>query len=129
MSEERKILDMLAAGQISVEEASQLLDAMRAPSPPRPPEPPKPKKTAKLLRIMITMDDERSNVRVNIPLGLVRFASKFIPEEAKVQLAAQGIDLTELIEALDGDIEEGRLVDIETMSDEDEETRIIIEVV
>jgi hypothetical protein len=129
MSEERKILDMLAAGQISVEEASQLLDAMRAPSPPRPPEPPKPKKTAKLLRIMITMDDERSNVRVNIPLGLVRFASKFIPEEAKVQLAAQGIDLTELIEALDGDIEEGRLVDIESMSDEDEETRIIIEVV
>jgi hypothetical protein len=129
MSEERKILDMLAAGQISVEEASQLLDAMRAPSPPRPPEPPKPKKTAKLLRIMIAMNDERSNVRVNIPLGLVRFASKFIPEEAKVQLAAQGIDLTELIEALDGDIEEGRLVDIESLSDEDEETRIIIEVV
>ena len=52
----RRILDMLAAGTISVDEAANLLKALGAGTPGRaiePPAPPRPAGQARLLRISI----------------------------------------------------------------------------
>jgi hypothetical protein len=129
MGEERKVLEMLASGQISVEEAGQLLDALRVPQPPRSPEPPKPKKTARLLRIKVKTADERVDVEVTIPLGLAKFVSKFIPESARAELAAQGINLAELVGGLGSDAPEGRLVNLEVASERGEQVMIVVEVI
>lgn len=137
--ERKKVLDMLAAGQINVDQATELLRALGdAPSatgaaPPSPP--PARTGTARLLRISIDANDdgdgERAKIRVNVPLGLAKFAGRFLPAEARTELEAQGIDLSELINALSTETPEGRLVDIDV--DEDgsgrKKAKIVVEVV
>lgn len=144
-NERRKILDMLAAGQITVEQATELLKALGPAATPRPPEPPRAvmmttatRKAgiARLLRINIdamTDEDEskRARVRVNVPIALAKFATKFMPQEAREQLDLQGIDLAELLDSLGDDLPEGRLVDIDVDGEEGQgkKAKIIIEVV
>jgi hypothetical protein len=117
--ERKKVLDMLAAGQVTVDQASELLRALGDGAPPASPPPPAPARTgtARLLRISIDArdggDGERAKVRVNVPLGLAKFASRFLPAEARSELEAQGIDLSELITAISTETPEGRLVDID----------------
>ena len=134
--ERKKVLDMLAAGQINVDQAGELLralgDAPRgaadAPPPPRT-------GTARLLRISIDANDdgdgERAKIRVNVPLGLAKFASRFLPVEARSELEAQGIDLSELITAISTETPEGRLVDIDVDDDGSgrKKAKIVVEVV
>jgi hypothetical protein len=134
--ERKKVLDMLAAGQISVDQASDLLRALGEGGPPAGAPPPTPRTgTARLLRISIDAtdggDSERAKVRVNVPLGLAKFASRFLPAEARSELEAQGIDLTELITAISTETPEGRLVDIDVDDDNDrgKRAKIIVEVV
>jgi len=132
--ERRKILDMLAAGQIDADQATELLKALGSPKPPTPPSPPKPRGIAKLLRINVDVlgdeDTKQAKVRVNIPLALAKFASKFMPEEAKSQLDLQGIDLAELLDTLGDDLPEGKLVDIDASEEGEGKTaKITIEVV
>ena len=137
-TERRKILDMLAAGQISVEQATELLKALGPvgavpPVPPVPPVAPKRKGIAKILRINIDAGDEgegeKAKIRVNVPIALAKFASKFMPQEAKAQLDLQGIDLAELLETIGDDLPEGRLVDIDATEEGKGKAKIIIEVV
>jgi hypothetical protein len=138
--ERKKVLDMLAAGQINVDQASELLRALGdAPSAtgavPPPPPPPARTGTARLLRISIDANDdgdgERAKIRVNVPLGLAKFASRFLPAEARTELEAQGIDLSELISALSTETPEGRLVDIDVDDDGSgrKKAKIVVEVV
>ena len=136
--ERKKVLDMLAAGQISVDQASDLLRALGEGGPPAgsPPPPPPPRTgTARLLRISIDATDggdgERAKIRVNVPLGLAKFASRFLPAEARSELEAQGIDLSELITAITTETPEGRLVDIDVDDDDDggKRAKIVVEVV
>jgi len=138
--ERKKVLDMLAAGQINVDQASELLralgDAPRGAEgfPPLPPVPPRTG-TARLLRISIDANDdgdgERAKIRVNVPLGLAKFASRFLPVEARTELEAQGIDLSELITAISTETPEGRLVDIDVDDDGSgrKKAKIVVEVV
>jgi len=133
VDERDRILGMLEAGKISAEQAAVLLDAVGAKrggegvggsraatatasaasataAIPRPP--------AQLLRIRIDAqegDDEDGNVKVNVnvPLKLARFAANFLPQEARAELASQGIDLTELIAGLGDEIPDGPLIDID----------------
>ena len=119
---QRRILDMLAEGKISADEAQKLLAAIgsggdeprSAGSPPRSP---------KYLRVVIqpnpdaTKEDAVKRVNVRVPINLIRAGIKFtslIPAEASEQvneaLKEKGInfdvrnlkpeDLEELIEAL-----------------------------
>ena len=137
--ERKKVLDMLAAGQINVDQASELLRALgdgpRDASAPPPPPPPRVG-TARLLRISIDANDDedggdRARIRVNVPLGLAKFASRFLPAEARNELEAQGIDLSELISALSTETPEGKLVDID-VDDEGggrKKAKIVVEVV
>ncbi len=120
MSEQRKILELLASGQLSVEQASELLSAVGS-------EVPKPKGVAKMVRIEIDATGE-AKVRVNIPAPLAKFAMGFIPKETREELAAQGIDLSDIFDVLKGELPEGRLVEIEAQED-GKPARIIIEVV
>ncbi len=135
--ERKKVLDMLAAGQINVDQASELLRALgdAGPASPEPPPPPRRSGTARLLRISIDANDDgdgdRAKIRVNVPLGLAKFASRFLPKEARSELEAQGIDLSELITAISTETPEGRLVDIDVDDDDTgrKRAKIVVEVV
>lgn len=140
--ERRRILDMLAAGTITVDDAASLLKALGTPgsagasAPPPPPAPHHPKAPARLLRIVIDAakgedGSAAAKVRVNVPLTLAKFAMRFMPPEAKSELDIQGIDLSKLLEELGDEVPEGRLVDIETDPGESGKgaAHIIVEVV
>ena len=133
VSEQRRILDLLAAGQLKAGEAAELLEALKA-GPPVPPgassAPAAPRGIARVLRISIYSADstDESTLNLNIPLGLAKFAERFIPKEARAHLDKQGIDLDELLDSLDGDFPSGPLVNIEA-SDSTDEVTITIEVV
>jgi hypothetical protein len=103
----RQILDMLASGQISVEEAERLLALVDRPSagePNRPGGADTPKPSPKYLRVVVEPDSdggsesgtERVNIRV--PMGLIRAGVKLaalIPTNAATSvneaLGKQGI--------------------------------------
>lgn len=127
-SEQRRILDLLAAGQLSVDEAAELLEALQASAAPAPPT--APRGIARVLRISIHSEDadDESTLNLNVPLGLAKFAERFIPKEARARLDRQGVDLDELLGSLDGNFPSGPLVDIQAGGASDEVT-ITIEVV
>ncbi len=121
MTERQKILEMLAAGQISVEQATELLAAIETASTA-------PKKgIAKMVRIQVDAADQ-AKVRVNVPAPLAKFAMQFVPTETREELKAQGINLDELLDVLKGELPEGRLVEVEA-DDEGKEVKVIVEVV
>ena len=136
MSEQRRILDMLTEGQITADQATELLEALKAsdaPPPPSPPKAPKPKGIAKVLRISIDAHEgdgsSKAKVNVNVPLGLAKFASKFLPQQAREQLDLQGIDISNILESLGSDVPEGRIVDIDAQDgDGSSKAKIVIEV-
>ena len=69
-------------------------------------------------------------MRINVPLGLAKFAGRFLPPEARRELEGQGIDLSSLLDSLNADVPDGRLVDIDATDEEKGTTaKIIIEVV
>lgn len=129
MDERRKVLALLAAGQIDVDQATELLEALDAPTPTPPP---RPKGVARLLRIAIDTEEENGrtdSVNLNLPLALAGFAKRFVPEEARERLKAQGVDLLELLASLDDDIPEGELVNIDVEEANGGTTSILIELV
>jgi len=134
--ERKRILDMLASGQLTSEQALQLLAALDAPAPPAPPAPAKPaaaRGTARLLRINVDAlddDQERAKVRVNLPLGLAKLASRFLPQEAKAEINIQGIDLEEIIDSIGSETPDGVLVDMDVDDAQgNKKAKIVIEVV
>ncbi len=138
LDERKKILDMLESGRVNADQAGDLLRALggasREAAPPPPP-PPARSGTARMLRISIDAggdegDKKKAKIRVNVPLGLAKFATRFLPVEARAELEAQGIDLNELIAALSSETPEGRLVDIDVDDDGDgTRAKIVVEVV
>lgn len=139
VDERRKILDLLESGRINADQASELLRALggapREPSPAPPSPPPARTGTARLLRISIDAagnqgDMKNAKIRVNVPLGLAKFATRFLPVEAKGELEAQGVDLEQLIASISSETPEGRLVDIDVDNDGDgKSAKIVVEVV
>lgn len=77
-SEERmQILTMLQEGQISVEEATQLLAALSAPTPAPAPEPAESVAGGRWLNVQISdIETGRQRVQVRLPLNLVDVALK-----------------------------------------------------
>lgn len=155
-SERQRILEMLAAGQINAAEAGELLAALDAAangsshggrhgeragagqaavlSGGREARRDATKKIARSLRIVIEAGSEEGGrhgrVSVSVPLALAKFAGKLIPQDMRERLEDQGIELAELLQALDQELPEGRLVDIDTVPEGDDgrRSRIIVEV-
>ena len=124
MNEERKrILELLAEGQINAEEAERLLEALEGSAEAELL--PRGGGAARLLRIYVHDPEDATEVKVNLPLALARFALKFIPEEQRAQIAEAGFDLDELLASLKSETPEGRLVELE----QGDGTRVLIEVV
>jgi hypothetical protein len=120
MGEERnRILDLLAAGKITAEEAARLLDALAARAAQTAAEPaakPNPASPSKFIYVKV-LSAKGDNVNVKIPLSLVRAGLKLtslIPPQAVDQInksmSEHGMsmdlqnlkpeDLEELIESL-----------------------------
>jgi DNA-binding transcriptional LysR family regulator len=124
VNEERKrILQLLAEGQLSAEEAAELLEALE--EAPRADAGSQPGGPARLLRIYVHDPEDATEVKVNLPLALARFALKFIPEAQRAQIAEAGFDLDELLALLKSETPAGRLVEIE----QGDGAQMIIEVV
>lgn len=107
-SEERKkVLQMVEEKKISVEEAEKLFTEM-AETEQLPVV--KTSSSKKFLRIEV-MDGE-DQVKVNLPISLVKLGLSFVPKEAKTQLENQNIDLNEIVKAIEEGAD-GKLVDIQ----------------
>ena len=145
-----RIVDMLGEEHVTFEQTLDLLTSLASRKrrgaaamvvPPVPPAPPvhlhggsgRRKGIAKVLRVNIDAGGEdggeRAKIRVNVPIALAKFAGKFLPSEAREQLAAQGIDLVELLDSIGDELPDGPLVDIDA-AEGDGKTRakIVIEV-
>ena len=98
----RLVLEMLAAGKISTDEADRLINALRdggATTPTERTEKPQPR----YLRVMVDVDDERdgpTKINVRVPLQLLRAGvrlASLIPAHARERvneaLREQGMDL------------------------------------
>jgi hypothetical protein len=109
VNEQRKdILDMLAEGKITAEEAEQLIAALERDQPPVALSPgARPKGNAKYLRVVVDALDsgEPTRVNVRVPLQLLRAGvqlAALIPaqalDRANAELSKSGVplDLTEL---------------------------------
>jgi hypothetical protein len=110
MNEQRRqILQMLAEGKITAEEAERLIDALEREQPESPPgAAPRPKPRPKYLRVVVDDNsdgDGPTRVNVRVPLQLLRAGvrlTSLIPPQALTQVNAQlnksgvPIDLTQL---------------------------------
>ncbi len=156
-NERRRILDMLAAGKLDVEQATALLKALgptpaeslplpptRVPPPPAPPElagpapvlaPPAAqaaRRQPRFVRIKVDATKEggkTTNVDVRVPYALAKFALRFVPQEARRELEAQGIDISQLLETAEA-MPEGKIVEVNAEGPGDEGTaHITVEVI
>lgn len=142
MSEERlQILNMLAEGKITAEDAERLLNKIETlkasesvpvaeDARPIPPEPPTPRRKPKFLHVHVD-GDSGEHVNIRVPLALIRTGIKLstvLPSDANEKLSEKGINLAdlngmdteELIEAL-------RELTVEVDRDDGESVRIYCE--
>ena len=115
--EKMKILNMLAEGKISAEEAARLLDAVG--------ESDQNAVAAKgrMVRIIVYEGDMTTpKTRLSIPLSVARWATNFIPKGAQAKIDEHEIDLKE-IEKLIETGEPQELIHVE-----EENKRVIIKI-
>jgi hypothetical protein len=139
MSEKNRILQMVRDGKISVDEGLELLGALDetdAKAAQAAAQGPSAKTRDRFLRVRV--DSADTKVNVNIPLGLLKVASNlitmgsgFIPQEARREMEAKGIDISkidfeELVSLIDQGLVDGKLVDVDV--DDPKEGRTKVEV-
>jgi len=137
MSDENKrILEMIEEGKITAAEGLELLAALDH-TEVRTKQVVNPSLHKRYLRIRV-YTDKAVKVNVNVPLALMKVASKFaaismkyIPDEARKEMEKKGIDLSQIdVEELVSMIEQGcvdeKLVDIEV--DDPKEGKVRVEV-
>jgi hypothetical protein len=138
MSEERrKILEMLSAGKISVEEAEKLLAAV-GPQGEEAGEKRSPAAGFKYLRVLVEpgpASEKKERVNIRVPINLIRAGLKwaaFIPQHAQLEvhkaLAEKGINI-DLAKITPQDMEEliANLNDLTVDVEGEEKVRIFCE--
>jgi hypothetical protein len=112
MNEQRRqVLQMLAEGRITADQAERLIDALEREQPESPPgAAPRPKARPKYLRVVVNSEEDSggdgpSRVNIRVPLQLLRAGvrlASLIPPQALTQVNAEltrsgvPIDLTQL---------------------------------
>jgi len=134
--EKKKILEMIQEGKITAAEGIELLAALEDTNVTNKAVV-SPRLNKRYLRIRV-YTDKAVKVNVNVPLALMKLASKFaatgikyIPDEAKQEMERKGIDLSQIdVEELVNMIEQGlvdeKLVDIDV--DDPKEGKVRVEV-
>jgi hypothetical protein len=135
MSDEKiRVLEMIQNGKITAAEGLELLKALDASFIQQEDA---ANTGSRFLRIRIT-GGQNKKVNVNIPLSLLKAATKFasvgmklIPEEARQEMQKKGVDLSnidfdELVELIDQGLANGKLVDIDTDDPKEGHTKIEI---
>jgi len=90
MNEARqRILKLLEEKKITATDAERLLEALT--DTPR----------GKTLRILVFKGGDKPATRVEIPLGLARWAAKFVPDQ---ELARHGVDPKRIVDAIESDV-------------------------
>jgi len=121
-SEKMKILEMIQEGKLTAAEGMDLLKAIEEGSYTEE-EFKSPLQGGRFLRVRV-VGEKTLRVNVNVPLSLIRSASKlivyalsFVPSEKRAELEQKGLDLQALdVESLVRIIEEsvdGKIVDVE----------------
>ena len=113
-AETKKVLEMLASGQITAEEAEKLLEKLgvnsSSASPAAAPAPEGGTAPQKLRFLRVVVESPgRDQVNIRVPLPFLRAGMKLlgvIPPQASAKLAEKGIDLNAL-----RDLKGGELVD------------------
>ena len=136
MSQEtRKVLDMLASGQITAADAEKLLEKLGTSGPASAP----PAAAAegigaepKLRFLRVVVDSPgKDQVNIRVPLGFLRAGMKLlgvIPPQASAKLAEKGIDLNALRDLKDGQlVEELKNLHVDVDSEGGEKVRVYCE--
>lgn len=110
-TERRQVLEMLAQGKITAEDAERLLDKLNRPGGESSAEEGGAKAggaaspgRCRFLRVVVNSEDG-DKVNIRVPLSLVRAGIKLravMPEQAREKLEAKGVDLSHL-GCLEGD--------------------------
>jgi dephospho-CoA kinase len=131
MSETRKILEMLSSGQINVEEAEGLLEALRDTDSfdkRVAVRTPKATSTGRLLKIDIHQSGEEDmNLNFQVPIESALVMENLIPNNIKKIIAARGFELDGLLVSLNPDFPKGKILDMH-VSDDEYDTNILLEV-
>ena len=135
MSDEKiKILEMIQNGKITAAEGLELLKALDDSFIKQSDV---AKVGSRFLRIRVT-SGQKQKVNVNIPLSLLKIATKFagfgmklIPEEARQEMRKKGVDLTEidfseLVQLIDQGLATGKLIDVDTEDQSEGHTKVEI---
>lgn len=130
-----KILEMVKAGTVTPAEGFSLLEALQEPAAENAS--PAAGIGVRCLHIRVT-SKQAKKVNVNIPLGLLKVATKFaawgtkfIPEKARQEMQEKGVDITdidfdELLLLIDQGLVTGKLVDIDVEDDKDGPVKVEI---
>lgn len=134
-AEKKRILEMIQEGKITPAEGLELLAALDDSSAPV--KSVNSRLNRRFLRVKV-YTDKAVKVNVNIPLALMKVASKFasmglkyIPDEARLEMEKKGIDLTqidveELVSAIEQGLVDEKLVDVDV--DDPQEGKVRVEV-
>ncbi|MBC8450154.1 MAG: hypothetical protein H8D78_20675 [Chloroflexi bacterium] len=119
MEERLRVLKMIEEGTITAEQGAQLLQALQGKGGQEEKEAPSGRgKPPRRLRIRVTdLKSGQHKVNINMPWGLVNVGAKM-----GARFAPEGIDLEELMAAIDGGAE-GKIIDV---VDEEDNERVEI---
>jgi hypothetical protein len=98
VGETKQVLDMLAEGKITAQEAERLLERLAKAGPPPAGAAAAPGGKPKFLRVVVN-SVQGDTVNIRVPLQLVRTGIKIgamLPDSARERLHERGIDLSQL---------------------------------
>ncbi|NLV91844.1 MAG: hypothetical protein GX030_05535 [Firmicutes bacterium] len=103
-AERTHILQMVADGKITVEEAEKLLEAIEPNSPEKPL---RPAVKGRFLRVKV-FEEGKDKVNVTIPLALAKVGLRFAPKDSGIR----DLDIDELVRLAVEEGADGKLVEV-----------------